>query len=87
MPVFRVTVVSRAIRAVNYHHRSGSTHVAFRGTELLPQARGEARIDRQMGSTKIDVHVDHLTRANQFGPEYLTYVLWAITPEGRVESG
>jgi outer membrane protein OmpA-like peptidoglycan-associated protein len=39
-----------------------------------------------MGSTKIDVHVDHLTPANQFGPEYLTYVLWAITPEGRAQN-
>jgi len=53
---------------------------------LMPPARGEARVDSQMGSTKIDVHVDHLTPANQFGPEYLTYVLWAITPEGRAQN-
>jgi outer membrane protein OmpA-like peptidoglycan-associated protein len=86
MPVFRVTVVSRTVAAVNYNHRSGSTHIAFRGTELMPAARGEARVDSQMGSTKIDVHVDHLTAANQFGPEYLTYVLWAITPEGRAQN-
>jgi outer membrane protein OmpA-like peptidoglycan-associated protein len=83
IPVFRVTVVSRTISAVNYHHRSGMTHIDFRGTELMPAARGEARVESQMGSTKIDVHVDRLAPANQFGPEYLTYVLWAITPEGR----
>ena len=86
MPIFRVTVVSRTISAINYHHRSGSTQVDFRGTELLPLARGEARVDSQMGSTKIDVHVNKLTPANQFGPEYLTYVLWAITPEGRAQN-
>jgi outer membrane protein OmpA-like peptidoglycan-associated protein len=86
MPVFRVTVVSRTVSAINYHHRSGSTQVDFRGTELMPPARGEARVDSQMGSTKVDVHVNHLTPANQFGPEYLTYVLWAITPEGRAQN-
>jgi len=86
MPIFRVTVVSRTISALNYHHRSGTTHIDFRGTELMPPARGEARVDSQMGSTKIDVHVDRLTPANQFGPEYLTYVLWAITPEGRAQN-
>jgi outer membrane protein OmpA-like peptidoglycan-associated protein len=86
MPVFRVTVVSRTISAINYHHRSGTTQIDFRGTELMPSARGEARVDSQMGSTKIDVHVNHMTPANQFGPEYLTYVLWAVTPEGRAEN-
>ena len=85
-PIFTVTVVSRTISAINYHHRSGTTHIDFRGTELMPSARGEARVDSQMGSTKIDVHVDRLTPANQFGPEYLTYVLWAITPEGRAQN-
>jgi len=85
-PIFRVTVVSRTVSAVNYHHRSGTTQIDLRGTELMPPARGEARVDSQMGSTKIDVHVNHLTPANQFGPEYLTYVLWAITPEGRAQN-
>ncbi len=86
MPIFRVTVVSRTISAINYHHRSGTTHIDFRGTELMPAARGEAKVESQMGSTKIDVHVDRLSPANQFGPEYLTYVLWAITPEGRAQN-
>jgi outer membrane protein OmpA-like peptidoglycan-associated protein len=83
MPIFRVTVVSRTAKAINYHHRTGSTHIDFRGTELMPQARGEARVESQMGSTKIDTTLQHMTPANQFGPEYMTYVLWAVTPEGR----
>jgi outer membrane protein OmpA-like peptidoglycan-associated protein len=83
MPIFKVTVVSRTAKAVNYHHRTGTTHIAFRGTELMPQARGEASVQSQMGSTKVDTGLDHLTPASQFGPEYMTYVMWAITPEGR----
>ena len=83
MPIFRVTVVSRTTKAVNYHHRTGTTHIDFRGTEMMPTARGEASVDSQMGSTKIDTRLNHMTPAGQFGPEYMTYVLWAITPEGR----
>jgi outer membrane protein OmpA-like peptidoglycan-associated protein len=83
MPIFRITVVSRTTKAVNYHHRTGTTQIDFRGTELMPAARGEARVASQMGSTKIDTTLNHMTPANQFGPEYMTYVLWGITPEGR----
>src|ERR1700679_4146569 len=83
MPVFRITVVSRTIKAVNYHHRTSTTQIYFRGTELMPAARGEADVQSQMGSTKIQTELHHMTAANQFGPEYMTYVLWGITPEGR----
>jgi outer membrane protein OmpA-like peptidoglycan-associated protein len=83
MPIFRVTVVSRTTKAINYHHRTGTTQVDFRGTELMPPARGQARVDSQMGSTKIETTLDHMSPPSQFGPEYMTYVLWAITPEGR----
>jgi len=83
MPIFKVTVVSRTTKAVNYHHRTGTTHIDFRGTELMPMARGEASVQSQMGSTKIDTGLSHMGPASQFGPEYMTYVLWAITPEGR----
>ena len=83
MPIFRVTVVSRTTKAINYNHRTGSTRIDFRGTELMPAARGEAQVESRMGSTKIDTKLEHLTPASQFGPEYMTYVLWGITPEGR----
>ena len=83
VPVFRVTVVSRTVKAVNYHHRSGTTHIDFRGTELMPAAVGEASVQSQMGSTRIDTTLHHMTPAGQFGPEFMTYVLWGITPEGR----
>ena len=83
MPIFRVTVVSRTTKAINYHHRTGSTHIDFKGTELMPAAKGEAQVSSQMGSTKIETRLEHMTPASQYGPEYMTYVLWGITPEGR----
>jgi outer membrane protein OmpA-like peptidoglycan-associated protein len=82
-PVYRVTVVERTTRAINYQHRSGPTEVDFRGTELMPQARGEVTVRSKQGRIEIKAHVDQMTPATQFGPEFLTYVLWAVTPEGR----
>ncbi len=86
MPIFRVTVVSRTTKAINYHHRTGSTKIDFRGTELMPTAKGDAKVESQMGSTKIETSLEHMSSATQYGPEYLTFVLWAITPEGRAHN-
>ena len=83
MPVYRVTVTARTAKAVNYQHRSGATKIDFRGTELLPNARGEAKVESKQGYIEIEVEFDGLQPANKQGTEYLTYVLWAITPEGR----
>ena len=82
-PVFRVNVVSRTTKAVNYRHRGGSTMVDFKGTDLMPQAKGKAKVDSKSGRLQIDAQLENLVPATKFGPEYLTYVLWAITPEGR----
>src|SRR5580658_3253749 len=86
VPVYRVTVVSRTTVAINYRLRSGSTNIAFRGTALMPEARGEARVESKQGVTKIDANMEHMQPATAYGPEYLTYVMWAITPEGRAEN-
>ncbi len=83
VPIFRVTVVSRTTKAINYHHRTGSTHIDFRGTELMPLAKGEATVNSQMGSTKIETYLQKMSPASQYGPEYMTFVLWGVTPEGR----
>ena len=83
MPIFHVTVVSRTTKAINYHHRTSTTPIDFRGTSLMPTARGNAEVQSQMGSTKINAYLNKMTPANQFGPEYMTFVMWAITPEGR----
>jgi len=83
VPVFKVVVVARDIPAINYFHRSGSTRIGFEGTTLLPGASGKAKVEAKGGRTSIEANFEGLTPANGFGPEYLTYVLWAITPEGR----
>ncbi len=82
-PIYRVTVVARTTKAINYNHRSGSTRIGFRGTALMPEARGEAKVQSEQGVIKIDAEMEKLGPATQFGHEYLTYVMWAITPEGR----
>ena len=83
LPVFRVTVIGRTIPAINYRPRSGDTRINFEGTSLMPKARGRASIEGEKGYIKVDAKFDELGAPMQFGREYLTYVLWAITPEGR----
>jgi outer membrane protein OmpA-like peptidoglycan-associated protein len=82
-PTFRVTVISRSVQAINYEHRSGSSKLDFAGTTLMPSANGEARVNSKRGSISIDAEFGNLQRPTTFGNEYLTYVLWAISPEGR----
>ncbi len=83
MQAYRITVVARTTKAINYNHRGGSTKIDFRGTPLLPEARGEATVESKPGATRIDARMQKLQPATSFGPEYLTYVMWAITPDGR----
>lgn len=85
-PIYRVTVVSRTAQAVNYRHRSGATKINFAGTALMPTARGEAKVESKKGYIEIEVEFDKMNPAQKYGPEYLTYVLWAITPEGRAKN-
>ena len=82
-PIFRVTVVSRNVQAVNYEHRSGASKLDFAGTDLMPSANGEAKVNSRRGSIEIDAEFGDLQLPTTFGNEYLTYVLWAISPEGR----
>ena len=83
IPVFRVSVFARTTKAVNYRHRGGSTIVDLRGTELMPAVGGHAKVDGKAGRLAVSVELTHLPPASSLGGQYLTYVLWAITPEGR----
>jgi outer membrane protein OmpA-like peptidoglycan-associated protein len=85
-PIYRVTVTARTAKAVNYQHRSGAAKIDFRGTDLLPNARGEAKVESKQGYIEIEVEFDALRPATRLGSENLTYVLWAITPEGRTSN-
>jgi outer membrane protein OmpA-like peptidoglycan-associated protein len=82
-PTFRMNVVSRSTPAVSYRHRSGATKINFQGTDLMPSAAGEAKVESKRGALEIEVEFSGLDKPTSFSTEYLTYVLWAISPEGR----
>src|ERR1700693_544636 len=82
-PTFRLNVVSRTTRAVGYKHRSGATKINFQGTDLMPAAAGEAKVESKRGAVEIEAEFSGLNKPTAFGNEYLTYVMWAISPEGR----
>src|SRR5258705_7506947 len=81
-PIYTITinVVDRTTKAINYQHRNGATKIDFRGTPLMPAARGEAKVESKQGYIEVEVEFDKLQSATRFGPEFLTYVMWAITP-------
>jgi flagellar motor protein MotB len=85
-PVYRVTIVQRTTPAINYTHRSEPTKIDFHGTALLPQAYGDAVIENRRGATMIDARFKDVPPPTRFGPQYLTYVVWSISPEGRAQS-
>ncbi len=80
---FKVNVVQRSTQAVDYRDRGGTTQVDFKGTTLMPKLEGRAKVTGHTGRLAIDASFHHLQPARSYGPEYLTYVLWAISPEGR----
>lgn len=82
-PIYHVTVTERSVKAINYQYRAAPTMVDFVGTVLLPKAKGLAWVESKQGRCEIDVKFENLTEPGKFGREYLTYVLWALTPEGR----
>jgi outer membrane protein OmpA-like peptidoglycan-associated protein len=80
---YRVVVTSRSVQAINYQHRSGASDVDFAGTALLPSANGTAKVRSKRGTMEVEAEFGKLQSPTTFGSEYLTYVLWAISPEGR----
>jgi outer membrane protein OmpA-like peptidoglycan-associated protein len=84
-PTYHVTMVPRTITAINYESRK-STEIGFQGSPLLPLAKGQAKVTSERGRIAIDAEFKHLEPAQKFGSEYLTYVLWAITPEGKTNN-
>jgi len=75
--------VTRTTKAVNYRRAGGSTKIDFQGTELMSSARGEAKVQNKGNRIEIEAKFMGLDEATKFGLEYLTYVLWAVSPQGR----
>jgi outer membrane protein OmpA-like peptidoglycan-associated protein len=82
-PIFRIEVVEHSIQAVNYLHRGGSTRIDFNGTPIMAMGKGSAKVESERGVIKISADFKNMAPPSSFGPEYLTYVLWAISPDGR----
>ncbi|HUP04859.1 MAG TPA: OmpA family protein [Bryobacteraceae bacterium] len=85
-PLYKVTVVERTVRAVDYRYRNGPTKIDFKGTVLLPAAKGEATVESKAGRAQIAAKLEHLTNPQKFGAQFLTYVLWAVSPEGHAKN-
>ena len=78
-------VVTKSVSAVGYIVGGGSTKVDLKGTELMPRANGVAKVEAKTkaGRTNVEVELKDMTPPSQLGAEFLTYVLWVVTPEGR----
>lgn len=82
MPVSAINETSRTVEAIDYQHRSGAMGVNLAGTVLLPSAEGKAKVRRKRGTMEVEASFGNLQSPTTFGTEYLTYVLWAISPDG-----
>jgi len=75
--------VNKSSMAVAYPVDKGSAKVRLVGTSLMPEAKGEARVEAKQGITSIEAKVEKLGQPGKLGTQFLTYVLWAISPDGR----
>jgi hypothetical protein len=84
-PPYEITrnVVVRSMSVIDYRHRTGTTKLDFLATALLPRAHGNIEVKDRHGRTEIEIKLEDMTPASVLGPEYLTYVLWAVTADGR----
>jgi len=82
-PTYVVSETSRTVEAIDYQHRSGASNVDLAGTALLPSADGKAKVRSKRGTMEVEADFGNLQSPTTFGAEYLTYVMWAISPDGR----
>ena len=75
-------IVSKSVVAIGFPVGRG-TKVDLKGTDLIPQANGEAKVEAKQGKTNIEVTVKGLEQPSKLGAEFLTYVMWVITADGR----
>jgi outer membrane protein OmpA-like peptidoglycan-associated protein len=83
VPLYQVTIVQGSAKAINYHNMKHSTKIELKGTALAAAAKGTAKVKSEDGRFEITAKVEDLPLASTFGGEYLTYVLWGVSPEGR----
>jgi outer membrane protein OmpA-like peptidoglycan-associated protein len=76
-------LTTKSVKAIGYKVGGGSTKLDLKGTELMPVASGEAKIEAKPGATTIEISLIGMTQPSTLGAEFLTYVLWVVTPDGR----
>lgn len=86
VPLYRVVIEQNSAKAINYRYMKSSTKIDFKGTPLAPTAKGMAKVSSGPTTTQIKAEFEGLPDPGSFGPEYLTYVLWAVSPEGRASN-
>ena len=82
-PAAKPTTVVRTTKALHYRTQGSSVKIAFQGTDAMSSATGEAKVEGKKTNIEIDAKFQGLEDATKFGLEYLTYVLWAVSPQGR----
>ncbi|MEJ2245687.1 MAG: hypothetical protein P8Y80_06335 [Acidobacteriota bacterium] len=80
------TGITKSTLAFGYRVGGGSTKIDFKGTDLMPAAGGEAKIQAKKGYSQVDAKFENLAEPTRFGAEFLTYVLWSVSTEGRTEN-
>src|SRR5260370_21524465 len=78
--------ISHTTKAMNYRRAGGSAKVSFQGTKLMPTAAGEAKVESKNNRMEIEAKFDRLDDATKFGLQYLTYVFWAVSPQGPAQN-
>jgi outer membrane protein OmpA-like peptidoglycan-associated protein len=82
---YEVTMIPRTILAINYENKK-LTEIGFEGSPLMPLGKGRAVVESKNGRIGINAQFEHMEAPQKFGPEYLTYVLWGVTPEGKANN-
>jgi len=85
-PLYQVTIVSRTTKALNYGYLTAPTRIDFKGTPVLADARGDATVEPKRGATLLKMRFEDVPPPTRFGAQYLTYVVWAISPDGRAQN-
>ena len=80
------SVTTKSVKAVGYQVGGGGTKVDLKGTELMAQANGQAEVEAKAGATRIEVSIKGLAQPSTLGTEFMTYVLWAVSPDGRTSN-
>ena len=74
---------------LSYRHLAPSTEIHMRGTRLAPKAQINVKIGSRPGFVELDINrggISGLEPANKLGKDFLTYVLWAVSVDGKASN-